>query len=273
MSKGQKERTVLFVAIALVLLLVALSASATTPTATKNSNYRYNTIDIPVLNYHKVDNLNHALSVSPVEFNEQMQYLYDSGYHTITPDQLISYLKYGSALPAKPILITFDDGYLDNFTNAYPILKKYGYTATIFIVSSFIDHDKRFMTWAQIKEMQGDGFVFGSHTANHIPLTQLSPDKALEELTVSRDEIAQHLGEPPRYFAYPTGAYNLAMEDLIRHAGYTAAFTIRYGQVGVNSDLYALERIPIFKGQRTFRSFLIRLNGAPILERLGVIRN
>jgi peptidoglycan/xylan/chitin deacetylase (PgdA/CDA1 family) len=95
----------------------------------------------------------------------------------------------------------------------------------------------------------------------------------LQELTESRKQIEQQLGVKTRYFAYPTGAYNLQSEEMVKQAGYKAAFTIRYGQAGAESDPYALERIPIFRGQHTFRSFFIRLNAAPVLERFGLIRN
>lgn len=227
---------------------------------------------VPVLNYHKVDTLYHALSISPQEFEEQMQFLSENGYHSISPDQLLAYLKAGKPLPEKPILITFDDGYLDNYENAYPILKKYGFTATIFIVTNLVGHDERFMSWNQVREMQQAGFVFGSHTVQHIPLTQFSREDALRELTESRQEIIRQTGKDPRYFAYPTGAYNQNIEDLVRKAGYKAAFTIEYGQASADSDLYAVPRIPIFKGQKTFRSFLFRLEGAPVLEPLGVIK-
>lgn len=82
-----------------------------------------NDIAIPVLNYHKVDEQKIALSISPQEFEEQIKYLAKEGYNTITPSEMMNALEYGTPLPEKPIMITFDDGYLDNYTNAYPILK------------------------------------------------------------------------------------------------------------------------------------------------------
>lgn len=273
MVKVDKQRALLAVSVVLCLLIVAVSAVSSTPMAVSHIRGSIKTGDIPVLNYHKVDAYHHALSIPPDEFEEQIKYLYDSGYHSISPDQLTAYLKEGSPLPEKPILITFDDGYADNYNNAYPILKKYGFNATIFIVTNLVGHDRRFVTWEQVKEMQSNGFTFGSHTANHIPLSQLPAEQVEIELIQSRDEITRQIGVTPRYFAYPTGAYNMQIEEVVRKAGYTAAFTIRYGQVSPESDLYALERIPIFKGQRTFRSFFIRLNGAAVLERFGAIRN
>lgn len=261
-------------AIILIFLVIVGSEIGTSPVvAGRNESNIINLKDVPVLNYHKVDVLNHALSVSPQEFEEQMEYLHKNEYNTITPDQLMAYLKYGKQLPDKPIMITFDDGYLDNYTNAYPIMKKYDFTATIFVVTNLVGHDPRFMTWDQVREMQQNGNVFGSHTVNHQSLTNIGNEQVVNELSQSRDEITRQLGKPPKYFAYPTGTYNQKIEDIVRSTGYKAAFTIQYGQVGADSDLYALERIPIFKGQKTFRSFFIRLNGAPILEGLGIVKS
>lgn len=270
----RKQQRYILLGIIIVLLFAAGSRIGTSPVvASPNGSNLINLKDVPVLNYHKVDVLNHPLSISPQEFEEQMEYLYKEQYNAISPDQLMAYLKYGKQLPDKPIMITFDDGYLDNYTNAYPIMKKYGFTATIFIVTNLVDNDPRFITWDQVREMQKNGIVFGSHTVNHKSLTSLTKEQIMDELTQSRDEITRQLGKPPKYFAYPTGTYNSGIEDMVRAVGYKAAFTIQYGQVGADSDLYALERIPIFKGQKTFRSFFIRLNGAPILEGLGIIKS
>jgi len=266
-----------FLLLGIIFLLIVSSSvvSTTAVVAGRNTNRTALTSleDIPVLNYHKVDNYYHALSIPPEEFEEQMAYLSQNGFTTITPDQLMAYLNYDKPLPEKPILITFDDGYLDNYTNAYPIMKKYGFTATIFLVTSKVGHEENFMTWDQVRAMQKDGFVFGSHTVSHAVLNKISHEQAMQELTDSRKELEQQLGVKTRYFAYPTGAYNLQSEEMVKQAGYRAAFTIRYGQAGAESNPYALERIPIFRGQHTFRSFFVRLNAAPVLERFGLIRN
>ena len=269
-----KQPIYILMGIIIVLLLIAGSRICTSPVvAHPNGSNLINLKDVPVLNYHKIDILNHPLSVSPQDFESQMEYLYKKQYNTISSDQLLTYLKYGKELPDKPIMITFDDGYLDNYTNAFPIMNKYGFTATIFIVTNLVGNDPRFINWDQAREMQKNGIVFGSHTANHISLTSLTKEQVMDELIQSRAEIARQLGKPPNYFAYPTGTYNAAIEDMVRSVGYKAAFTIQYGKVGADSDLFALERIPIFKGQRTFRDFFIRLNGEAILEGLGIVKS
>ncbi len=268
-----KKRTALACLAALLLFVLLASSVTGTRAVAGRQHLPADLADVPILNYHKVDTLNHCLSLTPAEFEDQINYLAENGYHSITPDQLMGYLKYGRALPDKPVLITFDDGYADNYANAYPILRKYGFTATIFLVTAFVGHVDRYLTWDQVREMHKNGFVFGSHTVNHKPLTKLSPEEITAELTESAAEIERQLGARPRYFAYPTGAYTLKIEELVRQAGYRAAFTIRYGQVGLESDPYALERIPVYHSGKTFRSFYYRLTAAPLIERLGLIRN
>jgi hypothetical protein len=149
---------------------------------------------IPVLNYHRVaDNVNNPLTLSTEEFNEQMDYLYQHGYKDITPDDLLSYLQHGTALPDKSVLITFDDGYRDTYTNAYPILKKYGFTASVFLITDVVGHNDWYLNWEQVKEMHQAGFVISSHTLSHVPLTTVSPGEALLQLQKSKEGIEWRL--------------------------------------------------------------------------------
>lgn len=268
-----RRRVTVFGILALLLMFTAASlTSGRHVTAGRDQSRPITPVEIPVLNYHKVDNLPLALSITPAEFDRQMSYLYHHGYHTITPGQLLSYLQKGQPLPEKPVLITFDDGYVDNYSNAFPIMKKYGFTAIIFLVTNDVGRDPRYVTWQQAREMQQAGFLFGSHTVHHRELTKITTEQALQELRQSRHDLIEHLGQAPLFLAYPGGYYDLSVEHLARQAGYRAAFTVRFGVVDQDSDVYALERIPLFQSRHTFRSFLFRFNGAPVLERLGVIR-
>lgn len=228
---------------------------------------------IVVLNYHKVDDMSIALSVSPVDFDKQMAYLGAKGYHTITPDQLADNLENGAQLPEKPLLITFDDGYADNYKNAYPILKRYGFKATIFVVTDFLSRYPNYITWAQAKEMSENGIKIASHTMQHKSLLELSDEEIRAELEGSAQAINYHLGEQPQYLAYPTGTYNLHIADLVRASGYRAAFTIKYGNVDKASNLYALERVPVFSTNNTFKNFCRRLQFLPVFERLGWVKS
>ena len=179
-----------------------------------------------------------------------------------------------SELPENPVLITFDDGYLDNYTNAYPILKKYGFKAMIFCITSFMDQGiPGYFTWEQAKEMEQNGISIESHTVTHNSMTELSDEQLRAELAGSKQAIEKNLGKKVTFVAYPTGTYNLHIAQLVREAGYEGAFTIKYGNVDRASNMYALERIPIFNTGNTFQSFLERIRFIPIFERMGWIKS
>lgn len=228
---------------------------------------------IPVLNYHVVENnSNNPIAISIEDFDRQMTFLHQHGYTCITPDQLLTSIQTNIPLPDKSVLITFDDGYQNVYTNAFPILKKYGFTATVFIVTDVVGNDKWYLTWEQVKEMREAGLVFGSHTLSHVDLTSVFPAEALFQLEKSKDGIEWRLKTPVTYLAYPGGAYNRQIIDLVRQAGYKAAFTVDFGRVGEASDIYALERIPILKSRFTFYEFCLRLQFTPLAEKVKDIR-
>lgn len=228
---------------------------------------------IIVLNYHKIDNMDISLSVRPEDFDKQMAYLKNNNYHIITPDDLYDNLEHGKELPSNPVVITFDDGYEDNYKNAYPILKKYGFPATIFVVSSFVSQYPNYLTWDQCRELKANGISIQSHTVSHRSLTELTNEQIKNEITESKKKIDAELGQDTTYFAYPTGTYNLYVAQMLKDAGYRAAFTIKYGTAGSLSNIFALERIPVFHTENTYNSFCKRLNYIPLFEKLGWIKN
>lgn len=258
----------------LLVLLSTLTVSSVTVVAGRR-DYAVNQgsmVNVPILNYHMVGDLSIALCISADGFDQQMKYLFDNGYTTITPDQLLAHMKYGKPLPEKPVMITFDDGYLDNYTTAYPILKKYEQKAVFFLITGYIGVDPRFMNWQQAKEMSDNGMSMQAHTVNHVNLTKLAPEEAYRELAESKRTLEEELGKPVRYLAYPEGGVNKSVAQLAKTAGYRGAFSVRFGEASSNSDSLAIERIPIFRSAKTFRSFFLRLNAAPVLERFGLIR-
>ncbi|MBP2651912.1 MAG: pgaB 3 [Firmicutes bacterium] len=229
--------------------------------------------EIPVLNYHMVeDNVDNQLAVTVKDFDDQMSYLYRNGYKSITPDELLSYLKNGDDIPEKSVLITFDDGYRDTYLNAYPILEKYRFTATVFLITDVVGNDDWYLDWDQVKKMHQAGFVIGSHTLSHVPLTTLSRDEALLELQKSKEKIEGELGTTASYFAYPTGAYNDEVLDLVKKVGYKAAFSVQFGKSGQNSNIYELERIPIFRSTWAFYDFYLRLHFTSLVEKARWIK-
>lgn len=225
---------------------------------------------IPVLNYHQINNENHnVLTLSDTEFEAQIKYLYQEGYTAISPEQLADYLQYGKELPNKPILITFDDGYEDNYQVAYPILQKYHFKATIFLITDFAGNNSRYLTWQQIKEMSDNGINFESHTLSHITLPKASDEEVYAQLVNSKQALEWRLGKKVEYLAYPGGKYDQRIIQLAKAAGYRAAFTVNLGRNRMNSTMYTLNRIPIFGGvSHTFFRFWLRLKFTQVFDAL-----
>lgn len=263
-----------FMWVIFLILLPVLLASSHRLTARQGFD-SVNGPKIIVLNYHKIDDMNISLSVRPEDFERQMKYLVEQNFHAITPQEMYAALVEGAELPENPVLITFDDGYLDNYTNAYPILKKYGLKATIFVITGFMDRGQPgYFTWGQAAEMEASGLIsIESHTVTHSSLTDLNEEQMQREIKASKADIERRLGKQVEFLAYPTGTYNLHIAALVKEAGYKGAFTVKYGNVDQASNLFALERVPIFHTENTHRSFLERLQYIPIFERLGWIKS
>ena len=209
---------------------------------------------IPVLLYHHVAELSSVstsmseLTVTPTEFDRQLTALQTSGFRTIPLALFISYMK-GNAvtLPAKPIVLTFDDGYADNYNNAFPLLKKHGFTATLFMVGINFDRQNR-LSSAQIREMNANGCEVGAHSMTHPNLTALSAQQLQTEINGSKSKATRQSQSDIIAFAYPGGQYSLAAMEKVETAGYEAAFTILTGLNNPQRDnRYLLRRIPIFQ--------------------------
>ena len=159
---------------------------------------------VPVLNYHQINDQDHnALTVSTDQFRKQMKYLAENGYHTITPGDMLDAWENGTPLPENPVIITFDDGYIDNYRNAYPILEEYGLKATIFLISDYIGTYPNYMTWDQAAEMQQSGLIdFESHTLSHEQLDQApSTEELQKQLMGSKQAIEYHLQKKVEFIA------------------------------------------------------------------------
>jgi len=261
--------------ILLVVLLLALPLLAASPrhmTARMVADSENGT-KVMILNYHKIDDMNISLSVPPEDFDKQMKYLYDHGYHTISPDDLYNSLEGNAELPENPVLITFDDGYRDNYENAYPILQKYGFKGTIFVITSFLGVYPNYITWDMAREMDANGISIESHTVDHKSMTDLTDEQLRSELVDSKRKAEEELGHEVDYMAYPTGTYNLHIAQLVKEAGYKAAFTIKYGNVDKASNIYALERVPIFQTEQTNKDFVERIRYIPLFERFGWVKS
>ncbi len=202
---------------------------------------------IPVLNYHQINDVDeNLLTVSTSEFETQMAWLEENGYQTITVSELLDFLDGKGSLPERPVLITFDDGYIDNYQCAFPILKKHNMKACIFLISEYVSLYPNYLTWEQLAEMQSSGIEFGSHTVDHNVLTELSPNSVNHELADSKDLLEKRLKRRIEVLAYPCGFTNEYIKSRVNASGYRAAFTVNLGNVHTGDDLYALNRVPIF---------------------------
>ncbi|GAB3534696.1 hypothetical protein GCM10027443_22190 [Pontibacter brevis] len=187
---------------------------------------------VPILCYHQIRDWRSSDSrqakdyIVPVaRFEEHIKMLADSGYHTILPDQLTAYLTTGAPLPEKPIMLTFDDTNLDQYTEAAPVLEKYGFRGMFFVMTVSLGRP-RYMSREQVKELADRGHGIGSHTWDHQNVKKLKgedwvtqvekPSKVLEEIT----------GKPVTYFAYPFGLWNKEAIAELKNRGIMAAFQL-----------------------------------------------
>lgn len=223
------------------------------------SSANYRLMGVPVLNYHQVNNkFNTALTMTTADFEEQMEYLEENGYHSISQAEFTAYINGEDDLPDKPVLITFDDGYIDNYDCAYPIMKNHGMRGTIFVIMNFLDQPN-YLTTAQIQTMSKDGMEFGSHTISHKPLTSMDQPTVHKELTQSKALLEKKLGKPVTFLAYPEGKYNDMVKLETKACGYDAGFTVNTGRDFPWDDRYDLDRVPFFEGPGSFLHFKFRL--------------
>jgi peptidoglycan/xylan/chitin deacetylase (PgdA/CDA1 family) len=223
---------------------------------------------IPVLMYHRVDPqlsapdpITVSLTVMQPTFESELKVLRSAGYQSTTLAAVRDALDRHTPLPARRLVLTFDDGYEDNYAVVFPLLRRYGFTATFFVVTSSVgirDH----LTVAQIREMAQAGMDIESHGVHHIDFSALSVDDARRELVRSRETIAGWTGRPVTFFAYPAGRYSAALEHLLDALGYRGALTERPGFVTLDSRPFILERVRISHDD-TPESFALKLGLPP----------
>ncbi len=220
---------------------------------------------LTILTYHSIGNeIEPDEAVTPEEFEKQLQYIKDN-YKVIPLEEAVEYLQTDIEKIADSIVITFDDGYSDNYHNAYPLLKKHSFPATIFLISDLInDKGGKYLSRLQIGEMKSNNISFGSHTISHRILAGLEKEEIIREIKGSKDILESQLGNRINSFAYPVGTradFDDAIVDVVKEHKYTCACSNVYGMNDENSDTFALKRI----GIETTDSFFIfkqKLDGA-----------
>ncbi len=201
---------------------------------------------VPILMYHAVrDERNDTLSVSPENFSRQMAFLRKSGYSVISLGTLVEEIKKGNTFISKTVVITFDDGYEDNYVNAFPVLAKYNMPAIIFLITGYID-GQGYLNRDQILLMSKNNVEFGGHTRNDIYLPSEKNLLCLwDEIAGSKEDIEKVTGEETEYFCYPVGGFNDEIKETVKKAGYKGACATNRGFDKPNRDVYELNRIKI----------------------------
>jgi peptidoglycan/xylan/chitin deacetylase (PgdA/CDA1 family) len=233
-----------------------------------------------ILYYHRVDDDDQRSCVRPEQFSNQMEYLSAHAYRVIDLEELRRTLVTGRALPAQSVVLTFDDGFADNYIQAYPILRRFGFPATIFLTVGFIGTAElpvlsgthrpvRPLSWQQVCEMGEHGISFGSHTLTHASLPRLGKEELRREVYSSRLLLEEKLGRGVPFFCYPKGELTTTVKAFVQQAGYEGACSTYPGAVRAASDLFALPRTYIGRDD-TLSDFRKKLCGAYDLLHTGV---
>jgi len=222
---------------------------------------------VPILVYHQFSNdYSDKLTVKTENFYEQMVYLKKNGYTVIGLDQLLDFMEFKSPLPEKAIVITIDDGWISTYEIAYPILKKFGFSATLFVYTDFIEGEKA-MNWSQLKEMAENGFDVQSHTHSYQSLAMIKENESfksyfdflVQDIKNSKMAIQHHLNQDCRYLAYPYGETNPLVVSLVKKLGFRAAFTVSRGGAPFFENPYAIGRSIIY-GDFDMEEFIKRIS-------------
>ena len=241
-------------------LIPSATVSLTAPPECRQDNVAFSSLkvppaqvilgkkQIPVLCYHQIRDWRPADSktsrtyiVPPSAFAVQMKMLSDSGYHSISPDQLYAYLLTGARLPAKPIMLTFDDTNLDQFTIAYPEMKKYGFKGVFFIMTVSLGRP-HYMSKAQVRQLSDEGHAIGSHTWDHHNVKKYAGNDWITQIEKPTRQLEAITGKNIRYFAYPFGLWNTAAIPELKKRGFLAAFQLNE-KLNPVDPLYSLRRI------------------------------
>ena len=233
---------------------------------------------IPILMYHSIAQSTNPkfkqFAVPPALFAEHMTYLRQHSYTPINVTQLVCMFLQGKfALPERPVVLTFDDGFADFYTNALPVLQQCGFTATLYIATGFIGSTSRWLaregeatrpmlTWDQVNEISTCGIECGGHSHWHHQLDALPLAEARDEIVRCKALLEDHLGQKVSSFAYPHGYHSAAIKRLVREAGYTSACVVGYAMSSTTADPFALARLRV--GADTSLDVLAALLAQPV---------
>lgn len=256
----------------ILVTVFSSSVNAQTPSPESSASQWDGTlrrIRVPILMYHYIselpedaDDIRVGLTVSPSLFRAHMNYLHEQGYTTISLYDLDNALLQGTPLPPKPVILTFDDGYLDHYTNVFPVLREYGFTGTFFIITGLADQKAQgYMTWDQIRTMAAAGMNMESHTKTHADLRDRDYDFLVYELLGSLESLAAINGHQSHMFAYPVGRYDDATLSVLGQLPVWRAVTTQPGLLHTTDNRLELPRQRITGNMSVSGLAYILLNG------------
>lgn len=207
-------------------------------------------IKVPIFVFHSVNphypketKYQNDFDATPGLLENLLKYLGDNGFTSVSFDDLVYHFEKEKALPAKPYILAFDDGWKDQYIYALPILKKYHDSATFFIFTNAVGHDS-FMTWSDIRDLDRAGMCIGGHTKSHPYLSKITDKNLLrEEIVGGKEIIEKELGKPITVFAYPFGHYTDEIISIVKEAGFRSARTTYKGRYHTKEDLFTLKSI------------------------------
>lgn len=214
-------------------------------------------VNVPILTYHSIDSSGSVISTRPEKFRAQMQHLRDASFQVIPLRELVKRLRHNEPLPASAVVITFDDGIRNVYEAAYPVLREFGFPATVFLVAGRCGSNNQWpgqpdwtptwdlLGWDEIAEMAQHGFEFGAHSLNHPDLSKLSIEQATEEIIGSKSWIQERLGREVLVFAYPYGRQTPQVRQVVQQH-FAGACSTELSVVEPTSDCHWLPRIEMY---------------------------
>jgi len=219
---------------------------------------------IPILMYHSIseDNVSsrthpyYQTNTSPAIFEAHMEYLYKNNYRIVGLKEAVKLLRNGEKDKVKYAVITFDDGFRDFYTDAFPIMKQYGFSSTVFLPTAFINKkrekfkNRECLSWDEVRELNSKEINFGSHTVNHLQLQFMGKKEIEHELMYSKEAIESNLRCPVESFSYPfaypeDSDFKKYLRDCLEKSGYKNGVSTRIGTTDSNDDYYSMKRIPV----------------------------
>lgn len=244
---------------------------------------------VPILTYHEVTPAPHPgfrkYSVTPAQLAAHVRWLRALRYQAIDLTHLARWMEGAAELPPRPVLITFDDGFLDAVTHAAPVLRAGGFTAIFFIVAGLVGKQSEWLRaergfeapmvdWASLNGLRSDGFAIGSHAVSHPRLSTLPDAECRHELVEARDILEQNLGAAVEHLAYPFGNWDERVRSIAHDAGYTTACTTEIGVARSTDHPLSLPRVPVLGTEPLYMfAWRLRLAHAPReVARRGIAR-